>query len=167
MSLVPIKSEYFTNGCFCTGTWVKWVCVWFLWEPFLSSLKTWDPLAFKARCLGGLSLRCRPYRLGCPLLCSHPLLLRRSSWFWVPSQLWVAVPRVEFMASLWLSLFCLDVVFFSFAWCAGIVEPIFRFFFLPGEIIPFVAVDCVSIGGGEFMTFLQLPHDPASFSKFE
>ena len=118
-------------------------CVWFLWEPFVSSLKTWDPLAFKARCLGDLSLRCRSYRLGCPLLWSYPLLLRRSSLFWVTSQLWVAVSRVGFMASLWLSLSCLDVGFLSFAWCAGIVEPMFRFFFLPEEIIPFVAVHWV------------------------
>ena len=165
MSLVPIKSEYFTNGCFCTGTWVKWVCVWFLWEPFLSSLKTWDPLAFKARCLGGLSLRCRPYRLGCPLLCSHPLLLRRSSWFWVPSQLcpgwglWQAYDSPS-PALMWVSSHLPDV--------QALLNQFLDFFFSSrGNYSICSCRLSVSIGGGEFMTFLQLPHDPASFSKFE
>ena len=162
-----MKSEHFSNGCFCTGTWVKWVCIWFLWEPFLSSLKPWDPLALKARYWGAYLLgaglnswdaHCCDHTpcssgeaLGFEFLPNHGLLC--PGW-----GLWQAYDSPS-LALMWFSSHLPDV--------QTLLNRFLDFFFLAEEIIPFVAVDWVCpLGGGEFMTFLQLLPDPDSFSKF-
>lgn len=100
--------------------------------------------------------------VGMPTVVIIPLLLRRSSWFWVPSQLWVAVPRVGFMASFLLPrcgflLILPDV--------QALLNRFLDFFFSSrGNYSICSCRLSVSIGGGEFMTFSYLMTQTSSVS---
>ena len=68
----------------------------------------------------------------------------RSSWFWVPSQLWDWCAGV----SLWqehVSAFpsCFSVAFLLFAQCKVVIPPVFSFSSL--EIVSYVAVDLMCL----------------------
>lgn len=76
------------------------------------------------------------------------LLLRGKlqvlSSFWIKIACWGCCLWPDGVSAF---LNCFDVVSLSFAWCPGVIPPVFSFF--PEEIIPFCILG-VSVGGGEF-----------------
>ena len=69
--------------------------------------RMWALFAFKVRAFGGSSLRCRYWKVRCPMWGSRFFLLGRNSGFWVFFWLWHAVRGVGFILRLYV---CFHVV---------------------------------------------------------